>query len=469
MTNFGYEQSDEEIIYERELQGQNKTSPHTNERDPSEQAVTFNTYSTDAPKTWTMSETPRSTPLMAAPTVPNTKKVDDFCVECEASEMERLLSPPGSSLSSETSFVPRNSLHSVSHTSTTPSTVSESRPQGTDGELFPISTPPLECQIKHGSSASGEEFSSLTPTHSVSFSDEPGNTESAIAAEAPGVVSAPNESSKKPVSPATDIVITIEDDEDPSEVRTSGNESRTQEFTHPSGNYEVGMKDDIAKATNGNMETEKVHKRLKLQKSPSESAQVVINILNEEGQVATSANERCKRETVYPSEKPDAGNQKDVAKDQAYETDGAKEERSPDVVKNQGYGMKDAELKQTSNLNDVGINIQDEKDSKGVLAFGNHSSKQENVDPAGDFGGKEKDVAADHGFGNSRVEEQLDDVMDRGYRIKKEKQAEQELKQESIASKLICPHFAVFHFNNFFRQEPITWSICLSYWSEAFS
>lgn len=405
MSNFGNEQSDEEIIYERELQDQNKTSSYTDQRAPSTQGVTFNTYSTDAPKTWTMSDTPRSTPLMTAPTASNTKKGNNFWVECETSEMEHLLSPSGSSLSSETSSVPRNAPHPVFPASTTPSTVSESRPQGSDEKLSPMSTPSLESQIKHGSSASVEECSSSTPTHSVSFSDESGNTEGSVATEAHGVVSTPNKSSKKPVSPVTDIIITIEDDEDPSEVHTSLNESQTQAFTHPSGNSELGVKDDVAKAPNGIMGTEKTDKTVKLQKSPTET---VVNIQNEEDQVVTSV---------------------------------AKEERSPDVAKNQGYGIKDAELKQTSNLNDVVINIQDEKDSNEVHAFENHSLKRENVDLAGDFWEKRKNVAADHGFGDSRVKEQRDDVEDRGYKLKQEKQADQELKQESIMSKLICSHF----------------------------
>lgn len=447
MTNFGNEQSDEEVIYERELQGQNKTPPYTNQRAPSTQGVTFDTYSTDAPKTWTMSDKPRSTPLMTAPTAPNTKKGNNVWVECETSEIERLLSPSGSSLSSESSSVPRNSPHSVSAASTTPSTVSESRPQESDEKFSPMSSPPLESQIKHGSSASVEEFSSSTPTHSVSFSDESGNTEGAVATGAHGVVSAPNESSKNPVSPVADIIITIEDDEDPSEMHTSRNECHTQAFTHPSGNSEFGVKDDVAKAPNGIMGTEKTDKTVKLQKSPTET---VINIQNDEDQGVTSASERCKRETVFPSEKPDAENQKDVTKDQVYETDDTKEERSPDVAKNHSYGMKDAELKQTSNLNDVVIIIQDEKDSKGVHAFENHSLKRENVD------------SADHGFGDSRVKEQLDGAVDRGYNFKEEKQADQELKQESIASKLICSHFGVFHFN-FFWQEPITRNPCLTY------
>ena len=268
MTNFGEELSDEEIIYERKPKGLNKTTTGSKPGDsaPSEQAVRFENSSKHAPNIWTMTDTPRSTPLMTPPIATDRKNADQFWMEDETSEMEHLLSPSGGSLSSEMSFELKDTAPSVAPTLVTPYAAMESKPQS---------------QIKDDSSTSAEDCSLSTSTPSASFSNVPENVKSAVATES-GITSAANESSKKPVSPVTDIVITIPDEGDLAEVVTSANErGSTRAAISPSRNYR--NQEDVKKGQgNGDTKTEQSGKGVRLDTQPDKPADIVINIKDDE-------------------------------------------------------------------------------------------------------------------------------------------------------------------------------------------
>ena len=344
MTKIGEELSDEEVIFERKPDGINKT---TSERTPSnsapsERAVKFEENSSKhAPESWTMTDTPRSTPLMTAPAAVDTKMRDKFWIEDETLEMERLLSPSTDSLLSEMSCELEKASPSVAPLLATRSTSMESKeqirpPQESRVTFSTAPTPSHESQIKDDSSASAENCSASNSEHSTSSFGVPENLKSAVATETrlPG---ASNESCKRPVSPVTEVVINIPDEDDLTEVVTPRNERWTQESMYQSGNS--GNREDVTKGPiNGDMKRDQSGKGLKEEMATDRPANIVINIQEEKDdglnrellsskrngvvitigdkeaskQVLAPVNESWTREAIYPNENTQGEKQENI-------------------------------------------------------------------------------------------------------------------------------------------------------------
>lgn len=240
MTNLGEELSDEEIIFERKPKGCKNNSLNAEYRGtpPSEQAQKSN-FSTHAPTTWTISNEPRSTTLMTTSADTDTPRLAEFWTEDETSENKVLLSPSGrSDVSSELSQMPKETPSPVTPKSLSISSVA------TDMEMRKCShdflTPPLQTsscsllqsQLKDGSTSAEQ---SSTPADSPSCPDVPKELTRTLSNET-GVTSPSTGSSKKPVSPVTDVVLTIPDEAESKAVQGTGKEFLCGDMKYHTGN-----------------------------------------------------------------------------------------------------------------------------------------------------------------------------------------------------------------------------------------
>ena len=268
MTCFGEELSDEEIIFERKVSGsKNETNPGSSQSNtrssgtaPSEQCEQSTYVSTHAPTTWTLTDTPRSTPLMTASTVSETPKTGVWLVN-ETSELKHLLSPSDTLGSSEQSCSPNETPPSASRT---PSLASDleiwisskechSAPESPNGfvpaESWTFIDKPeftkLDSQFQNGPTNTAKDRSRSPPVDSSSLPNMPHEFICPVSMET-SATSSSKESCKVPVSTWSDVSINIEDEEDSKWVVVSERECSIQEV-QLRGTPRVETKADVDK------------------------------------------------------------------------------------------------------------------------------------------------------------------------------------------------------------------------------
>ena len=218
MANFGEELSDEEIIFERKPRGRksetSSDTPQSNDnanRDvPSEQFEKSGNYSTHAPAIWTITETPRSTPLMTVSTTTEKARIADLWMINETpSEMAHLLSPSGSSVMSEQSCMPKEaSVAAESEIWKYPQechSLPESPVASTSGSTL------LASQSKNGFSKLAEDCPISFLTDSCTFPNVSEQLTRSVSTET-GITKSSAELSKTPFPLVSDVIITIEDE-----------------------------------------------------------------------------------------------------------------------------------------------------------------------------------------------------------------------------------------------------------------
>lgn len=219
MTNFGEELSDEEIIFERKPRGsRSETSSNTpqwntnaNGDVPCEQFETSGNHSTHAPAVWTITDTPRSTPLMTAFPATDTARITDLWMINETpSEMIHLLCPSGSSVMSEQSWMPPKEASLPAE--------SEMWKYSRECHILPESSKPstsgstlLASQSRNGFSTLAEKCSISVLTESSTSPNVPEQLIRSVSTETT-ITNSSAELSKTPVPPVSDVVITIEDE-----------------------------------------------------------------------------------------------------------------------------------------------------------------------------------------------------------------------------------------------------------------
>lgn len=220
MTNFGEELSDEEIIFERKPRGSrselaSSSTPQSNtnaNRDvPSKQFETSGNHATHAPAVRTITDTPRSTPLMTVSSVTDTARIADLWMINETpSEMIHLLCPSGSSVMSEQSWTPPKEASvpaesEIRKYSRECHTLPESSKASTSGSTL------LASQSKNGFSTLTEKCSIPILTDSSTSPTVPEQLTRSVSTET-AITNSSAELSKTPVPPVSDVVITIEDE-----------------------------------------------------------------------------------------------------------------------------------------------------------------------------------------------------------------------------------------------------------------
>ena len=247
---FSEELSEEEIIFDRTTTKRNKgasplATPMKSPRGSQSEVFSFQSpdHPTQEQKIWTVTSTPRSTPLMAVPTLDDSPKTDDWMVNeiSETKPLECLFTT--SSLSDLSTETPKSaSLTSVSSISL----VSEAKTGDSDLAIETHSTVPafdltdnsvhiplpFTTQPRLSPSTSSEQtalVSSLSPQPSKpSFSLLP----TSYSESTPGVFMASNgtssstESCKTPVAAHNEVVITMDDDDE--EIHNSRDKSESE-------------------------------------------------------------------------------------------------------------------------------------------------------------------------------------------------------------------------------------------------
>ena len=247
---FSEELSEEEIIFDRTTTKRNKgasplATPMKSPRGSQSEVFSFQSpdHPTQEQKIWTVTSTPRSTPLMAVPTLDDSAKTDDWMVNeiSETKPLECLFTT--SSLSDLSTETPKSaSLTSVSSISL----VSEAKAGDSDLAIETHSTVPafdltdnsvhiplpFTTQPRLSPSTSSEQtalVSSLSPQPSKpSFSLLP----TSYSESTPGVFMASNgtssstESCKTPVAAHKEVVITMDDDDE--EIHNSRDKSESE-------------------------------------------------------------------------------------------------------------------------------------------------------------------------------------------------------------------------------------------------
>ncbi|KAL9954458.1 hypothetical protein ACROYT_G041999 [Oculina patagonica] len=264
------ELSEEEVIFDRTAIERNKKSskgaspkstPNTSPRRQKSARESYQStdHATQEQKIWTLTDTLKSTPLMAVPTILDTPRTEVWTVN-EVSESKSLDSSfTTSSLSDLSTWTPTKTTRSASLTSVsvisltseadicvsdlTSSTRSSTPPSGLT-EKTVLSHVPLTTQSRLGPSTSSEltvpDHESLhpsTPKESSSLSLLPTASGELTRTLSMATDSSSTESCKTPVAPRNEVVITMDDD-DEEIIYTSGKSQREKLNTVKDGDKE---------------------------------------------------------------------------------------------------------------------------------------------------------------------------------------------------------------------------------------
>ena len=254
MTNFGEELSDEEVIFEKKPRGSRSETPsntpqsntNANGDVPCEQFETSGNHSTHALAVWTITDTPRSTPLMTVSPATDTARINDLWMINETpSEMIHLLCPSGSSVMSEQSWTPPKeaSVPAESEVWKYPRechTLPESSKGSTSGSTL------LASQSKNGFSTLAEKCSISILTDSSTSPTVPEELTRFVSTET-AITNSSAELSKTPVPPVSDVVITIEDEKCSKRALVCENYCSSGEMIFPTENPDVDVKAAVSK------------------------------------------------------------------------------------------------------------------------------------------------------------------------------------------------------------------------------
>lgn len=229
------ELSEEEVIFDRTTIGRNKKSPMGVSPRSTPNASTIKlelapaTYQSPGHKSqeqkiWMLSGTPKSTPLMAVPTLTDTSSTEVWTANeiPQSNSLDSSQSSTTSSLSDVSTWTRAETARSESLTSVlSVSLKSEWELPDSDLANETVSIPPsFTTQSKLGLSTSPEvtfEVSTMaTPKESTSLSlpHTCSNELTRTVSMAIDGASSSTESCKRPVAPRNDVAITIDDDED---------------------------------------------------------------------------------------------------------------------------------------------------------------------------------------------------------------------------------------------------------------